>query len=159
MRDLTAAELDQKCLDAALRFLAARPRSEQEVRRRLAEKGWTGERVDRVVARLGELQLVDDRAFAEFWLENRTMHRPRGARALRSELSLKGVARDVVDEAIDPARDESDDAYRAARKRAATLSTLDERAFRQRLGQFLARRGFGWETVEPVVERLWQELI
>jgi regulatory protein len=73
------------------------------------------------------------------------------------ELFQKGLARDVVEEAIDPGHDESDDAYRAAQRRAATLSTLDEREFRQRLAQFLQRRGFGWDSIEPVVERLWRE--
>ena len=54
-------------------------------------------------------------------------------------------------------RDEADDAYRAAVKKASSLSTLDEQAFRQRLCQFLMRRGFDWETVGPTVERLWRE--
>ena len=155
--DLTEAELDQRCLDAALRFLAPRQRSEQEIRRRLTEKGHRPDRVERVIARLRELGLVDDRAFAEFWLDERARHRPRGARALKAELFQKGIAREVVDQALDPERDESEDAYRAASRRAATLSTLDERLFRQRLAQLLQRRGFGWETIEPVVERLWRE--
>ena len=110
-----------------------------------------------MIARLRELQLADDRAFADFWLENRALHRPRGARALKMELFQKGVARDVVEEAIDPERDELDGAYRAAQRRAATLSILDEREFRQRLAQFLQRRGFGWDSIEPAVERLWRE--
>ena len=154
---LTDAERDRQCLDAALRFLAARPRSEQEIRRRLAEKGWEAARLDRVLERLRDLKLADDRAFADFWLENRALHRPRGARALRTELLQKGVAREIVDQALDPEHDESTDARRAAQRRAATLSVVDERLFRQRVGQFLQRRGFSWETVEPVVEQLWQE--
>jgi hypothetical protein len=30
--------------------------------------------------------------------------------------------------------------------------------FRRRLGEFLARRGFGWEVCEIAVKRLWAEL-
>jgi regulatory protein len=151
------AEQDRLCLDAALRFLSHRPRSEREVRRRLNEKGHDPDRVDRVVARLTELKLLDDREFAGYWLENRALHKPRGGRALRAELYQKGVGREVVDEALSVERDEVDDAYRAALRRAATLSTLDEADFRQRLGQFLLRRGFDWETVTPTVDRLWRE--
>jgi regulatory protein len=157
LRDVTEGERDQQCLDAALRFLAQRPRSEQEIKRRLTEKGHEPDRIDRVITRLRELKLADDRAFADYWLENRQVHKPRGARALRSELFQKGVARDVVEQALDPERDEGEDAYRAAGRRAQTLSTLDERAFRQRLAQFLQRRGFGWEAIEPAVDRLWSE--
>jgi regulatory protein len=151
------AERDQECLDAALRFLSLRPRSEREVRRRLNEKGHDPERIDRVVVRLTELKLLDDREFADYWLENRTLHKPRGGRALRAELYQKGLDRQVVDDALSVERDEVDDAYRAAARRAATLSTLDEQGFRQRLSQFLLRRGFDWETVTPTVERLWRE--
>ena len=41
--------------------------------------------------------------------------------------------------------------------RAHQLAELDERAFKQRLGQFLARRGFDWDTIAAVVERLRSE--
>lgn len=150
-------EADQLCLDAALRFLSVRPRSEREVRRRLTEKGQNPARIDRVVARLLELRLLDDREFADYWLENRSLHKPRGARALRAELFQKGVDREVVDQALSGERDEADDAYRAAARRAAQLSTLDEAAFRQRLSQFLLRRGFDWDAVTPAVNRLWRE--
>lgn len=157
-RTLGEAERDQECLDAALRFLSHRQRSEREVRRRLAEKGHCSDRIDRVVERLRELKLVDDREFADYWLTERQLHKPRGQRALRAELFQKGVPREVVDEALGAGeRDEVDDAYRAAEKRAAQLSSLDEAGFRQRLSQFLLRRGFDWETVIPVVERLWHE--
>jgi regulatory protein len=155
---LGGAERDRECLDAALRFLSHRQRSEREVRRRLVEKGHDSDRIDRVVQRLKELDLVDDREFADYWLTERQLHKPRGERALRAELFQKGVPREVVDEALAAGeRNELDDAYRAAEKRAAQLSALDEAGFRQRLGQFLLRRGFDWETVTPVVDRLWRE--
>src|SRR6266542_33079 len=47
------------------------------------------------LARLAELGLVDDAAFARFWVENRQACRPRGAGALRDELRRKGIAPDV----------------------------------------------------------------
>ena len=50
------------------------------------------------------------------------------------------------------------DAYRAAVRRAHQLGELDERAFRQRVGQFLGRRGFEWDTIASVVERLWRDV-
>lgn len=127
------------------------------MRRRLGEKGHDPDRIARVVARLAELRLIDDRGFADYWLESRALHKPRGGRALRAELYQKGLDRAVVDEALSVERDEVDDAYRAAFKRAATLPTVDEAAFRQRLGQFLMRRGFDWEVVAPTVDRLWRE--
>jgi regulatory protein len=157
LAEAAEAERDQQCLDSALRFLANRPRSEREIRRRLAEKGYEPERVDRVIVKLADYKLVDDRAFAEYWLENRALHRPKGARALRAELFAKGVGRDVVDEAVQQERDEPEDAYRAAQRQASRWPLTDERAFKQRLAQFLQRRGFDWEAIEAASTRLWDE--
>jgi regulatory protein len=110
-----------------------------------------------VVIKLADYKLVDDRAFAEYWLENRTLHRPKGARALRAELFQKGLGREVVDQALEGERDEADDAYRAAQRQTMRWPTSDERAFRQRLALFLQRRGFDWEAIEAAANRLWEE--
>ena len=110
-----------------------------------------------MILKLADYKLVDDRAFAEYWLENRTLHRPKGARALRAELFAKGVARDVVDDTLQQERDEPDDAYRAAHRQASRWPLTDERAFKQRLTLFLQRRGFDWDAIESAANRLWEE--
>src|SRR5262245_24226293 len=54
-------------LDVALQFLSHRPRSEREIRTRLRSKGFVDGLIDRVIARLVDLKLVDDREFAAYW--------------------------------------------------------------------------------------------
>src|SRR5579884_3026523 len=71
----------EETLNRALRFLETRPRSEREVRTRLDQKGATPDLIDSVVERLRAIGLIDDSAFAEFWVENRNRFSPRGARA------------------------------------------------------------------------------
>ena len=145
-----------RCFDAALRFLGARPRSEREIRDRLARHEFDVTVVDRVIERLRRINLVDDAAFAAYWVEQRATHRPRGSRLLKQELRQKGVSHDVLAEALSSDDDEAG-AYRAAQRKATSLRTFDERTFKQRLGSFLQRRGYGYETIKPVVNRLWQE--
>ena len=143
----------------ALRFLAQRPRSEQEVRRRLRRAGVADDAEEAVISQLRQHALVDDTAFAEYWVEQRQSFRPRGARLLRAELRQHGVdARAAEAAAETTAASAADDAYRAAQKRARQLASADERAFKTRLAQFLARRGFDWETIGPVVDRLMEEV-
>ena len=144
--------------DHVLTFLGVRPRSEREVRDRLDKHGYPEEIVALVIEKLRGLDLIDDTAFAEYWVEQRQLHRPRGSRLLRQELRQKGVSSEVVSEALDAAPDDTDDAYRAAARKAQSLRALDERAFRQRLGAFLQRRGFGYEATSTTVRRLWSEL-
>ncbi len=114
--------------------------------------------IDAVVGQLRQHRLLDDAAFAQQWVEQRQMTRPRGARLLRSELRQHGVEAATAEAAAAVLDDSAEtDAYHAAARRARQLGELDERAFKQRLSQFLARRGFDWDTIASVVERLWSE--
>jgi regulatory protein len=146
-------------LDVAQRFLAVRPRSEQEVRRRLQRAGFAEDQIAAALDRLRGARLVDDAAFASYWLEQRQVHRPRGARLLRAELRQHGIAAELAAQAaLSRGASADDDAYRAAARRATQLASLDEQTFTTRLSQFLARRGFDWDVITPTVARLWQEV-
>jgi regulatory protein len=147
-----------RAMDAALHLLGYRPRSEKELRTRLSSKGFNEHILDHVIARLGELKLVDDQAFAAYWVEQRQGRAPRGRRLIDRELRGKGVAVETAASAVEDASDEVELAYRAGQKRAAALASLDERAFKQRLGAYLQRRGFDWESVTSAVRRLRAEL-
>lgn len=147
----------QLAIDTAVRFLAQRPRSEYEVRRRLRSAGIDEAVIEAVLAQLRRHHLLDDAAFARYWVEQRQTFRPRGARLLRAELAARGVDASIVhDASASVAPSEVEDAYRAAAKRARHLPA-DERTFTARLSRWLAARGFEWETITPVVERLWRE--
>jgi SOS response regulatory protein OraA/RecX len=87
--------------DAAAKFLAVRPRSVAETRRRLRHLGYRHDLVDRAVQQLADLGYLDDAAFARAWIDSRDRARPRGAVALRRELGLKGVDRSVINGALD----------------------------------------------------------
>ncbi len=87
-------------MDAAAAFLAVRPRSVAETRRRLRTLGYPEALVAQVVDRLVAIGYLDDPAFARAWVESRDRARPRGSLALRQELAQKGVARDVVDDIL-----------------------------------------------------------
>jgi regulatory protein len=156
--DLLWKDQVARAYEHALTFLGARPRSEREIRDRLNKHGYPEEVVALVVEKLRGLDLVNDAQFAGYWVEQRQLHRPRGARLLRQELRRKGVPAEVVSEALEAAPDDAEDAYRAAARKAQSLRALDERTFRQRLGAFLQRRGFGYEVTATVTRRLWSEL-
>jgi regulatory protein len=110
-----------------------------------------------IVERITQSGLLDDEAFAQFWVENRERFRPRGVRALRYELRGKGLDDEVIEQAL-ASVDASASAYRAAGKKARQWSQLDESEFRRKLVAFLARRGFDYSVAREVVERLWVEL-
>ena len=75
---------------------------------------------------------------------------------VRQELRQKGVADDIISQALHDLDSESS-AYRAGLAQARRLENLDQRTFRQKLGGFLLRRGFAHDVVWPVVDQLWTE--
>ncbi len=143
-------------LGAALRFISYRPRSEDEVRRRLSRR-FSIDDVERAVSYLKERDLLNDLEFASHWRRDRESHRPRSGRLVSYELLRMGVARDVVEEALE-GYDEEDNARRAAAMASLRLAGLDEAAFRRRLSGYLARRGFSRGIAIRVVDELWREL-
>jgi regulatory protein len=157
-------------LEAGARFLEARARSVVEVRRRLTQAGYRPDLVDGTIERLLELGMLDDEAFARLWVESRDRARPRGERAIRQELSLKGVERSTIDlvlaerrEAV-AARDDDDEgteaapasadeaaAFRLIARQARALARVgDPRHRRQRAYALLARNGFDPEVCRTV---------
>ena len=154
-------ETDRQAYESALIYLSFRPRSAAEIERSLAEKGHDSARVAAVLDRLRGAGLVDDAAFARYWIANRDAFSPRGERALRAELRQKGVADDVIaavlEEVTDAEEGKSSRAVESGRKKARQLRGLDRQVFRQRLGGFLARRGFGYDEIREAVDALWAE--
>jgi len=145
-----------RSLNSALRYMSPRPRSEVEIRTRLSRHGFDTETIQKVLAELKKQGLVDDVAFAQFWRENRENFRPRSRRFMELELKQKGVDAEIIAEAtIDV--DDDQGAYRAAQKKARSLSGLDYPSFRKRMESFLKRRGFDYELINRIIDRIWQE--
>jgi regulatory protein len=153
---LKGADDVEQAYERALKFLAPRPRSESEVRRRLKQHEIEPELIDAVVERLRRAALLDDQAFAAYWVENRAAFRPRSKRVLRAELKQKGLSDDAVRSAL-AETDDAGAAYTLAAQRARRLAGLARIEYRRKLGDFLARRGFSFDVIEPVVDRLWNE--
>ena len=153
---LVRSDYFHRCLNAAVHYLSYRPRSESEIRERLQRRGFDGDSIEAVVAKLKEQGMANDMAFAQFWKDNRESFSPRSQWLTKLELRRKGVATDIIDQVVDEVGD-ADNAYRAALGKARGLPLSDYQGFRRRLGDYLKRRGFGYEVINHTVERIWQE--
>jgi len=150
------AQARSGCLDSALRLLSYRQRTESELRDRLIQKRLRPEVVAETISRLRTAGLLDDAQYARSWLDSRNQRAPRGRRLAAAELRARGVTRGVVED-VTATIDERDAAYRAAERRARSLSALPYVEFRQRIGGLLLRRGFNYELVRETVSLLWQQ--
>ena len=156
IEQLQAEDAKERALQQALLFLGYRARSESEIRKNLQKHEIPEIVIEETLERLRNDKLVDDRQFAETWVENRSTFRPRSRRMLAMELRQKGLDDESMQSALEDVDDEAL-AYEAAQKRAPRFKELEWIEFRKKLTGFLARRGFSYSVITPVVSRIWKE--
>ncbi len=153
---LQAEDTQEVAYQQALKFLNFRQRSQVEVERNLKEHQFSEEVIAGVIDRLSNSGFLNDERFAQAWVENRNEFRPRGSNLLRMELRQRGLQDEAIESALQGI-DEEELAYRAGVKQSRKLDGLDRNQFRKKMYAFLARRGFNYEIISPVVERVWNE--
>ena len=153
---LQAEEARERAYQQALLFLSYRTRSEAEIRQNLRKHEIPEDVIEQTLERLRQNRLADDEQFARAWVENRNTFRPRSRRALAMELRQKGLPDEVAQTAL-AGLDEEALAYEAGLKKARRLEVLEWNEYRRKLSEFLARRGFPYSVIAPVVSRIWNE--
>lgn len=157
IQSLQAEGTIETAYSRALNYLSYRPRSRAEVERYLQKRDLSENQIEAVAGRLERAGLLDDEAFARYWVENRERNRPKGPRALRYELRDKGISNKTIERVL-VSVDVSDSAYRSATRKAQQLAHLDEQAFTKKIVEYLARRGFDYEVARETAGRHWAEL-
>ena len=156
--ELIALDTTDRAIAAGMDLLSYRPRSTQEIRDRLARKGFAEPAVEAAIERLAGWGYLNDGDFARRWVENRTEHRPRGSRLLAQELRHKGIDRELIGETLEEADlDELAAALQAGERKAQSYAKLESAVAKRRLSGFLARRGFAGGTVRQATEQLLGE--
>ncbi|MFP4473287.1 MAG: regulatory protein RecX [Candidatus Omnitrophota bacterium] len=142
---------------AVFRYLKYRPRSEQEIRRKLAEKDLSAAVIDRAVSYFRDLGLIDDQKFAIGWARSRLI-KPFGVSRIKQELRQKGISDDICTRALtEVLRDyeEYETVTALAAQRVRQYQKLDTRTGRRRLYGYLARRGFSIRNVIRAVNFIY----
>jgi len=147
----------EKAKEQVVRYIVQRPRSVTEVRRYLQGKGYDEAQVEQILSRVQAMNLLDDTAFTEYWIDQRLTFKPRSQMALRYELRQKGVSQDVMESLLNEV-DEVAAATAAAERKLNSLRHLPQDQFRAKMGGYLQRRGFQYATIRQVIDDLWREI-
>lgn len=154
---LQAEDARERAMQQAMLFLSYRARSEKEIRQNLSKHEIPDAVIEETIERLRRSGFANDKQFASAWVENRSTFRPRGRRALTIELRQKGIDEAFIQSALEDV-DEEVLAYEAGQKKARKLRVQDWSEFRKKMSEFLARRGFSYSVIAPIVSRLWNEV-
>ena len=157
IESLQAEGAVEEAYGRTLNYLSYRPRSRAEVERYLQKRDLSPGGIEAVAERLERAGLLDDEAFARYWVENRERNRPKGLRALRYELRGKGISNETIERVL-VSVDVPDSAYRSSTRKAQQLAHLDRGTFTKKIIEYLARRGFDYEVARETAARHWAEL-
>ncbi len=154
-----------KMFNSALNFLSYRPRSEWEVRQRLRKKQGkdaSGEASssliaslqhdDEVIDKLRAIGQIDDEAFCRWFIEQRTTFKPKGERALKYELARKGIPKEIISKVFETQEKGVSDFELATR---IVKKKFGDKFDKERIQRFLASRGFDWNVIEEVVQKVY----
>jgi len=142
-----------KALSSALRYLTGRDHTEAETSRYLSKKGFSPASIESALGTCKKQSYIDDRRFSARWVESRSKNSSKSNTALRMELTTKGVSSDLLEEAIQTI-DETDAAIVAAEKAAWRWKPLPWDEFSKKISASLSRKGFSFETILRVLEKL-----
>ena len=149
----------------AYAYLLIRPRSQGEIETFLQAKTSktiedTASRahiVSKVIEKLIEQKLIDDHAFASWWVENRNAFRSRSSTELKRELQLKRVPSAIIDTVIkqEVTIDNQVEMIRATAKKRLRVDDLnflkqDRKSF-TKITQYFMRRGFSYNLIKQAL--------
>ena len=145
------ASADDKLNGLALRYAAMRLRSRWEIEQYLRRKQAAPEIIDKTIAKLENIGLIDDAAFARSWADNRRMLKPSSKRKLQQELHAKRVPESIV-AAIFTDEDAANDEQTALQHIVAKKRNLSKyQADPMKLMQYLARQGFRYDDIKTAL--------
>jgi len=153
----------EKFYQKTLNFLSFRPRSEKEINDYIQKKLFKSSAgvdelkkkiKDKIINKLKKQMLIDDYKFACWWLEQRLAFRPKGKKMLYLELRQKGVVQDIIEKTLAQLPDYKfeDLASALVDKKIRLYEKLPLFKQKQKLFEFLQRRGFEYSIIKKVID-------
>ena len=140
-----------RTLQRAVKLLAAKPRSVEELRERLLEKQWADEAaVDYALSKLKEYGYLDDERFAFGFASYRVKQKPVGRQRLARDLQTKKVSKETADAALELVYQETPEEEliaRAIEKRVRLRGRPTTRQETKSLYDHLLRLGFSYDLI------------
>lgn len=141
------------------RFVSIRPRSRGEVKEWFKRKNVKEATAARVMTKLEKLGFVDDKAFAEWWVEQRLAFRPKPKKVLFHELYRKGIDKKIITRVLEKTDiDEVGNAVKEIQKKGYRWQRLPKLIQRKKMTDFLLRKGYSWDIVSEVTKGLEKDI-
>ena len=151
-------EEQHKANEYAIKLLSFKMRTEKEVRRKMKEKEYTQEQIEKTIEYLYSFKYLDDEKYARLFMKDSVYLKKMGVNRIKQELYSKGIDSNVIKEVIEDLKDEDEEytnALELASKKLNSSYKNDDRNKQYRkLSSFLQRKGYGYELVAKVLKEV-----
>ncbi|MRG87525.1 recombination regulator RecX [Salinibacillus xinjiangensis] len=159
MRMLKAQDEVHKFYAMAINLLSYRIRSKKEITDYLKKKEAEMEQIEQVLTKLEQEGYINDREFANTFVRSRINTSSKGPMFLKKELMEKGVAKSIIDEAVQVYTPEKQ-REKVHKLVAKKLQSSSKKSFQQQLQAIqgtLIQKGFSGEVIQEVLQDAKEE--
>lgn len=158
IEEILLEEENNKSINLALKYLSYRQRSEKEVHDYLKGKGYDDGIINRTIAYLLEKDYLNDYQFAKSFIRDKSYLNKYGINKIRYDLLNKGVSKEIIAKTLRFNYDEEyENAIALANKKMNSYKNQDRNTIYRKLGSFLQRKGYRYETVSKVLKDVLDE--
>ena len=155
LKSILDNEMYMKAKNKALSILSKASQSEKQIRQKLA-KDYEEDTIDRVIEFLQKYKFVDDEDLASRIVNTNVNLNKYGKNKIKQNLYNKGIDSEDISHAISniDSNVEFENAIYLAKKRYERIKNEDKRKIYQKLSQHLAYKGFGYDTIKSVLNKI-----
>ena len=148
LETLIKTAVEDKAYQAAIDLIARRPRSIWEMQQYLARKQYDQPIITKILNKLISRGLLNDKAFAEAWVQNRQLLKPTSRRKLQQELQQKNISKSIISEVLADYEDAEQNALKALVEKKRPLPRYQDQS---KLMAYLVRQGFSYGDIKAAL--------
>lgn len=150
---------EKEAYNFVLKLIGVHLRTIFEIENKLKDKNFSQKVIDQTIVLLKDQGYLDDKQYAEAWIEERIKNRPSGRALCWKKLREKGIEKDIIDKILGQILDEKKEiklALKLAQNKKAELKArqVHWKKIPGRIGFFLQSRGFPTNIIIEVLEQL-----
>lgn len=159
LKSILDDEMYIKAKNKALNILSKASQSEKQIRQKLS-KDFEEHTIDRVIEFLQKYKFVDDEDLATRIINTNVNLNKYGKNKIKQNLYNKGIDKIIIEQAMDEidSDKEFENALYLGKKRYDRLKNEDPRKAYQKIGNHLAYKGFNYDIIKKVLNRLFNDI-
>ena len=147
----------ERAKSRAINYISGKLKTKYEVRLKLKENDFAEDVIDEVLDILEKEEYLNDRVYCEIFIEDKKKLNGYGKNKIKSLLIQKGISKNIFEDFLDEFEydEEFDNALKMGIKKLNLLSNEEDNfKKRQKIINYLAYRGFGFDVINDVLKEI-----